>query len=312
MISHQTKKILVAVDGSEYSKAVIRYICYFKPFHHWKVVLFHIFNDIPEPYLDLEMSDPMFFRTMQESRMWETNQKDKIRTFMQNSTRNLIEAGFDPEKVSSKTVNRKNGISRDIIEESNKGYDAIVIGRKGTGLLKEIVVGSVAFKLLNLLTSVPILIIGMLPPNNKMLIAFDGSENAFKAVGFVADSVGGFDLEIHLTLVIRGNPEAQFTVPMLYLPKEHFEHIKIKIKNNFDEAKKLLIKSGFKKDCISSFVHTTASSRSSTIIHEARNGDYGTIVLGRKGLSRIEEFLMGRVTNKVISLIRNRAVWIIP
>jgi nucleotide-binding universal stress UspA family protein len=52
-------------------------------------------------------------------------------------------------------------------------------------------------------------------------------------------------------------------------------------------------------------------SRAEAIVKEAREGDYGTIVLGRRGLSKVQEFLLGRVSNKVINIIRRRALWIV-
>jgi nucleotide-binding universal stress UspA family protein len=52
-------------------------------------------------------------------------------------------------------------------------------------------------------------------------------------------------------------------------------------------------------------------SRAAAILGEARDGDYGTIVVGRRGLSRVEEFIMGRVSNKVLQLARELAVWVV-
>ena len=53
-------------------------------------------------------------------------------------------------------------------------------------------------------------------------------------------------------------------------------------------------------------------SRAADIIREAKDGNYGTIVMGRRGLSRVDEFLMGRVTNNVLSRAEGFAVGIVP
>ena len=53
-------------------------------------------------------------------------------------------------------------------------------------------------------------------------------------------------------------------------------------------------------------------SRSGDIIREAREGAYGTIVMGRRGLSKVRDFLMGRVTSKVLNQAEDFAVWIVP
>jgi nucleotide-binding universal stress UspA family protein len=44
---------------------------------------------------------------------------------------------------------------------------------------------------------------------------------------------------------------------------------------------------------------------------KAREEGYGTIVVGRRGLSRVHEFCMGRVSNKLIQMGREQAVWVI-
>ena len=40
-------------------------------------------------------------------------------------------------------------------------------------------------------------------------------------------------------------------------------------------------------------------------------GGYGTIVVGRRGLSTVEEFDMGRVSNKLVQAAKDRAVWVV-
>ena len=53
-------------------------------------------------------------------------------------------------------------------------------------------------------------------------------------------------------------------------------------------------------------------SRAGTIVDQARRGGYGTIVVGRKGVTRVEEFFMGRVSSKVLQLAKDMAVWVVP
>jgi hypothetical protein len=54
-----------------------------------------------------------------------------------------------------------------------------------------------------------------------------------------------------------------------------------------------------------------ATSRAGRIFDEAIRHGYGTVVVGRKGLSNIEEFDMGRVSSKLIQLAGNVALWMI-
>jgi nucleotide-binding universal stress UspA family protein len=53
-------------------------------------------------------------------------------------------------------------------------------------------------------------------------------------------------------------------------------------------------------------------SRSGDIMRAAREGAYGTIVVGRGGVSKVGDFLMGRVTSHVLNQAKDFAVWIVP
>jgi nucleotide-binding universal stress UspA family protein len=37
----------------------------------------------------------------------------------------------------------------------------------------------------------------------------------------------------------------------------------------------------------------------------------GTIIVGRRGSTGVEEFVMGRVTRKILHLAYNKAIWIV-
>ena len=47
------------------------------------------------------------------------------------------------------------------------------------------------------------------------------------------------------------------------------------------------------------------------ILHERQSGGYGTIVVGRRGMSKKEEFLFGSVSNKIVREARDCTVWVV-
>ena len=51
---------------------------------------------------------------------------------------------------------------------------------------------------------------------------------------------------------------------------------------------------------------TGVYSRAKAIVEEARLGNYGTIVVGRRGLSKVQEFFIGRGSNQVIQLAKKK------
>jgi nucleotide-binding universal stress UspA family protein len=310
MKNQSQQKVLLTFDGSEHAFHAINYVSKLTPFHKMKIVLFNVFSSIPEAYADLE-KDPQFSRSAREVMAWEMQQKKEIQNAMENAKQKLLHSGFSSNAVSIRIHNKKEGIARDIVREARTGYDAVIIGRRGTGTYKEVIVGSVAKKIVEKVIFLPVLMIGEIPPDNKFLLAVDNSENALRAVDYIARVLGGFDFKITLFHAIRGAQSTHSGIAHLFFPKESLEDAEAGVMAVFDNAKRRLEDAGIPSGQISTKVISGVSSRAEAIIKEAREGDYGTIVLGRRGLSKVQEFLLGRVSNKVISIIRRRAVWIV-
>ena len=91
-----------------------------------------------------------------------------------------------------------------------------------------------------------------------------------------------------------------------------WEEVKKDIPRMTRYYKERLEKAGVEGSRISIQVNLHSSSRSKEILTEARQGSYGTIVMGRRWLSKVQEFFMGRVTNKVLHRAEGFAVWIVP
>jgi nucleotide-binding universal stress UspA family protein len=304
------KKMLVPIDGSERAVGTVRYISKIKPFHRMHVVLYHVFSAVPEAYWDLER-EPKSVKTVKYMRAWQAEQQKQMQQYMQQARQILLDSGFAKEAVDIKLHNRKKGVARDIIREAQEGYDLVLTRRRGMGALAGVIIGSTAIKLLQGLTSMPLLLAGRKPPGNKFLVAFDGSPGAGHAVDFVASFLGGYDYQIGLVHVIRGDGPPDPKYKRLFLTDESTANAKERIQQALDRARAKLVAAGFKPEHVSTKTITGAVSRAGAIVDEAKEGQYGTIVLGRRGLSQVQEFFIGRVTNKVLHAARERSVWII-
>ena len=82
--------------------------------------------------------------------------------------------------------------------------------------------------------------------------------------------------------------------------KSKEKRISLFLDQNVPEASVHLDKAGFNSNQITTRMITGVPSRAGAIVVEALKEGYGTIVVGRRGLSHVEEFFMGRVSNKVI------------
>jgi nucleotide-binding universal stress UspA family protein len=296
------KRLLLAVDGSERAFQTVRYAGDEEAFKGMKIVLFHVFNSIPDAYYDLE-KEPKSVKVVSHVRSWEAQQKKDIRKYMEDARQILIDAGHAEKAVDIKIQDRKKGVARDIIIEAQKGYDAVLVRRRGATTLKNIIVGSVTHKLLEKLSFVPLLIAGRKPANKKVLVAVDGSPGATKAVQLVADMLGPLGTyQVKLVYVVRGGNASD---------AEELAGNGINDAGPiFKPAMDILTAAGFPPEKISTKIITGVMSRAGAIVNKAEKGGWGTIVVGRRGLSGVSDFFMGRVSNKVVHAGRKDTVWI--
>ena len=297
------KRLLIAVDGSKRALQTVKYAGEEGAFKGMHLVLFNVFKNIPDAYYDLE-KEPKSVKVVRQVRSWEVNQKLAMKKFMEEAKEMLMAAGHAEKAVQIKIQNRRKGVARDIIAEAQKGYDAILIRRRGATALNHIVLGSVSGKLLEKLTFMPVLIAGRKPVNKKVLVAVDGSPCATRAVQFVADILGPLgEYQVQLLHVVRGGSIADMEV----FTQNRINDAEPILK----EAKQRLTEGGFAEEAIDTKIITGVLSRAGTIVKVAEEGEWGTIVLGRRGLSRVKAFFMGRVSSKVVYTGRKDTVWVV-
>lgn len=302
-------RLLVLLDGSERSRETVTYLTDMQAFRNKTIVLYHVYSEIPEHYWDLDQDPEHPPHTFPGLDTWQREKREAINTFMEEARNRLLNCGYSEDQVIIDVHKRESGIARDILKEAGQGYEAVIMRRQGMGKTSGVVLGSISAKLLSRLSQVPILLAGKRPRNDRFLIAVDGSDSSLQAVNFVAAQLGLCGYTAELLHVIRGgtlnprNPE--------FIPAEMMEQIKAGITKQVEEMKNRLVTSGFDSDKVSDLIISGVPSRSETIVTQAETGNFGTIILGRKGVSRIQEFFIGSVSEKVIHSGRDFTVWIV-
>jgi nucleotide-binding universal stress UspA family protein len=152
----------------------------------------------------------------------------------------------------------------------------------------------------------------------KILIALDDSENAMRAVEYVANSFNT-DHRITLFSIVLDTPaicdmNSPSLTPYFLSQKETFclleDQKKLLAKEALQKAKELLLKAGFEERKVTIKVEDKKKGIARGIVNEA-NADYDTIVLGRRGLSSIKEFFLGSVPLKVLQSAGNISVLLV-
>ncbi|MFO8085129.1 MAG: universal stress protein [Desulfobacterales bacterium] len=147
--------------------------------------------------------------------------------------------------------------------------------------------------------------------NKNLVIAVDESDNARRAVSYVGQLLGGLPgFKVKLLHVIPDPEEDYF--PNAEEKEKWLERTKKKIENMLADYRQLLIDHGFSPDDIS--VYSTlryCPSMAECILSERDKTLYDTIVVGRQGVSRSEEFLFGSISSKIVNHARDCTVWVV-
>jgi nucleotide-binding universal stress UspA family protein len=308
------KKFLVAADGSAESKSMVKYAAAMLSPVDTEVVLLHVLNRIPETYWDFGMgveADSLVKKIKKQVEAHEAS----IKAFMADSKQVLLDANFREENIGIRIEDRIVGIARDIVSEARRGYHGLIMGRTGMGQMKGLAVGSVSTKILGALTNIPICTVAGSPAGKNLIVALDGSAGSMRALDYVCSLMDGFKGKVVLFHALRhiGYPEPATgrIAPFEEVEKSLWDDAKKMLEPTIAEAKERLLKSGRGKDKIITKVVTGVSSRAGALIEEARKSDCGSIIVGRTGISQVEDFNIGRVATKVVHAAQNQAVWII-
>jgi nucleotide-binding universal stress UspA family protein len=325
MVEIVKKRILAALDGSRASMDTIDYLANVLPAGRSQVVLFTITTATPESYWDMEGEPNKDLRDLWIKHGQKFAEETKRMLFVKEARKIFESAGFDENDITVKIQERNKGIARDIIQESSKGYDALVIGRVGINPITRVVIGSVANKLVENIADMPVCIAGKNLKNRKILVALDASENAMRCVKFAGEMFGKTDAEFLLFHVIRDYdfkpPEFQAIQDTdkndleesgwLNMTRAELQKITQTMNSVMVKAENELEKMEISKNRVTKKILTGMATRGGSIAAQAMLGGYSSIIIGRRGLSKVKEFNMGRVCYKVIQLGNEVAVWVV-
>ena len=158
----------------------------------------------------------------------------------------------------------------------------------------------------------------------KILLAVDASENALRAVEYVGAMAGGgqgFEIEL---LCIENLPHRDLYADETAW-KESCGQAQATFRRFLADARARLIALGvpetavtetYKTSCNSPFTDAAPACSQGTgvaqeIMEALHTGGFGTVVVGRRGVSKAEEFLFGSVSNKIIHSAKDCTVWVV-
>ncbi len=290
-------KILLAYDGSHLALDSVHYVGEVFPKHRTQVVIFYVETKIPRDFWRMEKELDFRFKTP-EIRATMAARKKKVNLAMEKAKNLLVDAGFPLDAIHTMVHIKNQGVVQDIIEESHLGYDALVIGRKGHSKIKDFLVDSLPIKLLGRIKNIPLIVVGKKPAHKNILIAFDGTRAIMKAVRSMSSLIE--TRGCRLLLCHSQLPKKLFHKPQPKRPSDMF-----------NLSVDYLLEAGFSSDQVSFEIIEGEKNPTHCILKKARYEDFGTIVIGRRGLTAMKRVFLNRVGNKIFRNAGNHVVWIV-
>lgn len=308
------RKLLIGVDGSLAAEKAVDYVGLMEGamIRDLNLTLFYVMNPVP-PYLRREAEkDGMALKRL---RTLETKNREQAGQVLEHARERLLRHGLKEEQVEIKAHPRASDAAHDILFEAEQGlYDALVLGRRGLTKAQELFMGSVTNQVVQHAMRIPIWVVGGRVTSLRVLCAVDGSEGSLRAVD-------------HLAYMLGGNPECQVTLLHVgarlatYCPVEFGQDLAQEIEGDLmhsdqecmddfmTRAMKVLTEGGLEPGQIEVQEREGALGVPGAILKEVREGDFGTVVVGRRGENR--SFFLGHVSDKVLAGGDNLAVWVV-
>ncbi|MBW2739551.1 MAG: universal stress protein [Deltaproteobacteria bacterium] len=308
-----TKSIVIPIDGSRNSLRSLEYInLIYGPGHNLEVTLIHILPSLPPILTDNKSMDKI---TRARLKSVEKKNEEMAEQILSEAKNILLSKGVNEKKI--KTCCQKRGITvaQDICNlASIKQVDTILLTKRGRTEIKSFFMGEVSTRLVEYRRNNPVWILEGCIDSKNVLVCVDNSENALRAVDHVGFMLSGTDC--HITIFHTMRHLSRF-VPMQVLEEaddlEKFWRNKAgkEIAPYIKKAGEILLKAGLSEEQITTKVTEGSRSAADDILKEAQDNDYGTIVMGRRGLSAVKEFFMGSVTTSVLNRAASLAIWIV-
>ncbi|CAN2044008.1 UspA domain-containing protein [Candidatus Magnetomoraceae bacterium gMMP-1] len=307
------KKIMLAVDDSIHSKNAIKYAVKISSVvKNLSYTLFHVQPGISQFLLE----DAQYnIKTKVKVKKIIDKNTEHSEQLLEKHKKRMVRMGIDEEHIEIATIPRSLGLAKDTLEFVQKGlYDAVVVGRRGLTRTQQAFIGSVTSKLVEHCKTIPVWVVDGEIKSNRIMLAVDGSESAFQAVDHLSFMIGE-NPEIKITLFhvmprLTDYCEISFDQKEADNLQEFISQGDKKCINNFyAHAKKSFKDYGIKDDQIEIKAVERTMNIGKAIVDEAKNGNYGTVVIGRRGTNKA--FFMGSVSKYVLDKTSDKTIWLV-
>ena len=314
-IANMGKRILVGIDGSPASLAAVKYLgSILGKGAEVKIDLLHILPGIPALFLEPgeNMAELMQLQGFAQ-RASEENRR-RAPSLLQEATEIFTRAGHDPANIRQVIKDPCAGVAQDILEQEGT-HDGIVLGRHGMSAVEAFLMGSVTHKVLQHTKGLPICVVHGEVKSRKLLVPIDGSPNSKRVLDWVAwllAEAGPIEVTVlHVVMPLIGEEMTSMWTGLVDIEATIEKRVIDDAEDMLSQARTYLMERDIPGFAIKTRLETRAHGVARTILKEAGKGGYGSVMIGRRGISRTKRFLFGSVSNKIVQQARDMAVWVV-
>ncbi len=159
---------------------------------------------------------------------------------------------------------------------------------------------------------------------DSFLVTLDGTHGSLKSIRYLNRILKGAK---HIRLVLfhvipTTSPNLLKKEEVQRIEKIHAEQAHLKgyfwtrededrMNLAFQEARQLLLEGGFSNAQVTTRFSVQSAEVAQVILEEGKRLECSTIVIGRRGLSRVKELFLGSVSKTVTKLARSMTVWVV-
>ena len=313
-MAHKTKKMIITpIDGSKDSLRSLNYLnLYFGTDPDLKVVLLYVLPSLPPLLIEECKKDPAASRKLKELEKKNSLMADQI---LEEAKTKLIDKGLRAARIETVSRKKEADTAHDIcLWAATKQADAIVVNTRGRSRLEAFFMGETARKVLEFAKVCPVWLIKGAIKSRKVLIALDSSDNALRAVDHAGFILAGTDCS--MTLFHSKRQLRRFVPKELLKNAAELEALwksaaAQDIAPTMQKAEQLLLDRGIAPEQIRTKIIDGSRSAAADILKAVRKEHFGTIVMGRKGVSADADYSLGSITRKIVHDFDDMALWIV-
>lgn len=145
----------------------------------------------------------------------------------------------------------------------------------------------------------------------KILVAVDEGETSLRALRYVGRMAASMTDAFICLLHVYPEPPPDFYTNGGELEIYQTEK-KERAEGIFAQGEKVLFEAGIRPDMIHRAIHLAKGRTISQMVLDLqREGDFGTVVVGKRGVSKAEEYLFGSISNALARNSSKFTAWIV-